>query len=323
MIGLGDGDIAGQIVVGHAAIGAALDVGVAAQRVQPAAGASDVAQQQLQHRREVDQLHRVAVMRPTQGVHDRSCAVGRIGRGDDLGRFEEIFRPTAADARYHFGRVARVELLHELEHAAWVLHGGIDFGKTSPVQLVIPGGLVVALLLRVPAGEQPFRFVERVAFPDQKGSVGIETYVFFANAVVGEDVVDQPRQERYVGAGSNLREVIGDRSGALEARVNRNELGVAIALGLHDEAEPDRVVLRRVASHGQDDIGVGNVGPAVGHGPAPECGGQTGHRRAMSYTGLLFQGNDAQPGAEGFYQQVVILIGVGAAADDTHGSQRV
>ena len=76
LIGLRDGDVAGQVVIRHAAVGAALDVGVTAERVEPAAGPPDVAEQQLQHRRGVNQLHRVAVVRPAERAYG-SCRRGR------------------------------------------------------------------------------------------------------------------------------------------------------------------------------------------------------------------------------------------------------
>ena len=83
------------------------------------------------------------------------------------------------------------------------------------------------------------------------------------------------------------------------------------------------MVLGRIATHGQDDIGILDVGPAVRHGAAPECGGQTGHRRAMSYTGLLFHGDDAQSRTEGFYQQIIVFVAVGTASDHAYCGKRI
>ena len=116
---------------------------------------------------------------------------------------------------------------------------------------------------------------------------------------------------------------VGDRRRPVEARIDADELRVAVPLRLHDEAEADRVVLSRVAAHGEDDIRVADVGPAVGHRPASERGGQTGHRGAVSYPGLLLDRHDAEPGAERLHEQVVDLVGVGAAADDAERGQRV
>ena len=75
------------------------------------------------------------------------------------------------------------------------------------------------------------------------------------------------------------------------------------------------MVLRGIPSHDQNDIRVGDVGPAVRHGPAAERGGQTGHRWAVSKPGLIFVGDDAQPETK-LAKEVVDLVRVGAAADD-------
>ena len=68
VIGFGDRDVTGQIVVGHAAVGTALNVGVAAQRVETATRPADVAEQELQHRGSMNQLHRVTMVRPAERV---------------------------------------------------------------------------------------------------------------------------------------------------------------------------------------------------------------------------------------------------------------
>ena len=48
---------------------------MAALRIDAAARHADVAEQQLQHRRGVDELNRVAVLRPAERVEDRARAV--------------------------------------------------------------------------------------------------------------------------------------------------------------------------------------------------------------------------------------------------------
>ena len=118
-------------------------------------------------------------------------------------------------------------------------------------------------------------------------------------------------------------ERVGDRRGAVEARIDAHELRVAVPPRFHDEAEADRMVLGRVAAHGEHDIRVADVGPAVGHRSASECGGQTGHRGAVSNPGLLLDRDHAEPGAKRLDEQVVDFVGVGAAADDAHRGQRV
>ncbi len=151
---------------------------------------------------------------------------------------------------------------------------------------------------------------------DEEGRVGVVADVVFLDAVLGKGVVDEAAEEGDVGADADLAVEVTDGGGASEARVDGNELGIAISLGFHDPAEADGVIFGGVSAHGKDDIGVGDVVPAVGHGTASEGGGQTGHRGAVSNPGLLFEWYDAESGAEGFDEEVVVLVGVGAAADD-------
>ena len=90
-------------------------------------------------------------------------------------------------------------------------------------------------------------------------------------------------------------------------------------LRLHREPESDGVILRGIAPHDQNHVRVGDVGPAVRHGAAAEGGGQTGHRGAVSKTGLVLVGENPEAEAK-LAQQVVDLVGVGAAADHREAS---
>jgi hypothetical protein len=76
------------------------------------------------------------------------------------------------------------------------------------------------------------------------------------------------------------------------------------------------MILRWISSHDENDVCIGDIGPAVRHSSAAESGGQTGHRGAVSKTGLIFVSDYTEPKSE-LAQQVVHFIRVGAAAD--HG----
>ena len=110
--------------------------------------------------------------------------------------------------------------------------------------------------------------------------------------VVSQRVVDQATEKRDVRAGADGHVEIGNRRRAVEPRIDGDELRLPRALGFHDEAETDGMVFSRVAAHDQHDVGVGDVGPAVCHGPAAKRGGQTGHRGAVSKPGLIFVGDE-------------------------------
>ena len=135
--------------------------------------------------------------------------------------------------------------------------------------------------------------------------------------------MDEATQKSDVGADANLHKAVRDRGGSVEAWIDCHELRVAIAPRFHDKAESDRMILGGVATHGQHDIGVANVRPAIRHRPSSECGGQTGHRGAVSNSSLLFDGDDAETGAKRLHQQVIDFIGVGASTNDTDRRQRV
>ncbi len=198
-----------------------------------------------------------------------------------------------------------------------MLERRIDAGKPALIELVLPARFVgVGLLLGIPPREHAGRLVERIPLVDDERRVRKEPHVLVVIPLVGQRVVDQPAEKRDVGAGANLDEAIGDGSRPVEARIDAHQLGVAVPPRFHHEPEADRVVLSRVAAHRQDDVRVADVGPAVGHCASSERGGQTGHRGAVSYSGLLLERDHAQPGSKRLDQQVVQLVGVGAAADD-------
>ena len=135
----------------RAHIRCALNIRVAALRVDSAAGHSDVAQHELKHGRSVDELHGVAVLRPAQCVKNGSLPVRLSGGADDRSRLLEVCCRTAADGSHHLRRVARVMVLHQLKHGAWMFHGRIDLRVTGRVELIVPTRFVVRLLVFVPA----------------------------------------------------------------------------------------------------------------------------------------------------------------------------
>ena len=105
--GRGHRQVAGQQVEQRGDVGAALDAGVAAQGEDPAAGAADVAQQELHDRPGADVLRAHAVLGPAHAVDQRGGAfpagVGRPGVAD---RAERVLRH-AADLLDELRRVAR------------------------------------------------------------------------------------------------------------------------------------------------------------------------------------------------------------------------
>ena len=106
--------VARQTVEHSAHVGRALNVGVAAQSVDAAAGAPDVAEQQLQHGRGANDLRAEAVLRPPHRIHDGGdllhVAIFADG-SEQIGGLQELVFRNAGDALDHLRRVARILLL--------------------------------------------------------------------------------------------------------------------------------------------------------------------------------------------------------------------
>ena len=100
---VGHRDVPRQDVVQRRDVGRALDVGVAAQRQDAAAGPADVAQQQLHDRRGADVLHADGVLGPADRVDDRRGSLATGVLAQRLGHLEEVLARAAA----HLGRPAR------------------------------------------------------------------------------------------------------------------------------------------------------------------------------------------------------------------------
>src|SRR5262249_36579468 len=156
------------------------------------------------------ELNREAVVCPAQGIQDGANFVGCIGGGNNLGCLLEILGLAPADGGNHLRGVARIELLHDLEDAARVLHGFVNIGELRfVVNVISPGRLVgVGLLLWVPSTEKACGFVERVAFLHQECGVGVELYIIFLNTVVGQRVVNDTAKKGDVAARPNLDEFV-------------------------------------------------------------------------------------------------------------------
>ena len=137
--------------------------------------------------------------------------------------------------------------------------------------------------------------------------------VIARDAVVLDCIADHSAEERDIGAGAKLHELVGQRRGAREPRVHHNHLGIALALGFDRPLETARMVFRGIATHDQHHVGVLDVDPAICHRTATERGPQTGDRRSVSNASLVFEVADPQA-AHGLDDQVIELVGIGAAA---------
>ena len=123
-------DVAGEDVVERRDVGRPLDRRVAAQREDAAAGAADVAQQQLDDRGGADDLHADGVLRPADRVADRRRALAAGVAAQRLGDATGTRRAVhAAHVGDELGRVPAVVALEQLEDAARMLQRRILLGR--------------------------------------------------------------------------------------------------------------------------------------------------------------------------------------------------
>src|SRR5262249_45024636 len=192
-----------------------------------------------------------------------------------------------------------------------------------PHPLVLPRRDVVPAPLRVPPGEEPvvlLRVGELVA--DDHAGVRVRVHVLVEPALVLDDVVDDAAEKRDVAARADPDVPRRRSTRPCEPRVDVDHVGAALP-GLHHPLEPHRVVLGHVRAHDRDAVGVRKILLELRGAASSERGAQTGHRGAVSYTGLVLDLNDAEPGEE-LLDQVVLLVVERRAAEvgDAHRAPR-
>src|SRR6266480_5327817 len=168
----------------------------------------------------------------------------------------------------------------------------VYLGIAVGIQFVLPGRFVIDLFARIPTGEESFREIE--TFLDEERGVSMQADIICVLEVAAQCVMNQSTEKGNVGASPDGDITIGDGCGAVKSWIDANQLSLAVTFGFHHKAEADWMIFSRVAAHHQNHITIDDVGPTVGHGATAECGGQTGHRGAMSKSGLVFVSQYAQ-----------------------------
>ena len=138
--------------------------------------------------------------------------------------------------------------------------------------------------------------------------------VFFVFPAVFEDVVQQTKQERNVGAGTNAHVFVRLGGGAGEARVHHDHLAAGF-LGMQHVQHAHRVGLGRVGANVQGDLAVLHVVVRVGHGAVAPGVGNAGHRGGVTDAGLVVAVVGA-PEAHKLAQQVSLLVVVLGRPDE-------
>ena len=161
-------EVARVVVVEHRHVARALHVRLAAQRVDAAAGLSDVAEEQLQDRERPDALDARRVLRHPERVEDRSRPVLRHHLGDLL----DLRGRDAGDLLARLQRVPRDVGLQAREDAVRVVQALRDARLALRVELVSPALRVVLVVLLVVPAEDAVLEAERLIAQVERVRVG-------------------------------------------------------------------------------------------------------------------------------------------------------
>ena len=240
-----------------------------AQRIDAAARHTNVAEQQLDHRRTTDDLRAAGVVRPAQCIQNGRGFIARAGFRQNGTDQQEIFFRGAAQTLYQFRRVAGNVLFQQIPDTARVLQGFVLFREAFLIELIMPAFFVVGFFRRIKSTEQPV--VKFIVFTHQQAGVGVFTDVFSLNFIVRDQVVDHTQQERGVRPGADWRIDIGHGGAAVETRIDDDDFGIIFGFRLNHPFEPDRVRFCGVSAHNQNDVGVFDIDPVVGHRAATKA----------------------------------------------------
>src|SRR5580700_3153397 len=159
---------------------------------------------------------------------------------------------------------------------------------------VKPSPGVVFPILRVPARKHASEILGVLEILRKNGgSVGVVHNILAKVFPVFENVVNESPEEQNVRAGTQRRPHIGHRRSAAEPGVNVNYLCASLT-GFHDPLETNGMIFGHVGSHDQNRVGIDEVAWCGCRSASTEGCAQTGHRGAMSYTGLVADTNHAQ-----------------------------
>ena len=345
--------IAGEDVVEHRVVGCALYVGVAAQGVHAAARFADVPQQELHDAEHPDVLDAYRVLGLAHGVHDATGLVGRACRAELVVDPEQQILANAGDPTHGVGCVAREVAPQQLEDALRILERSVHAGdsrlrlnprvvsralRATAPRLIAPAASVVVAAAHLSAGdprhfltaahlgvltvqghevqtrEDPVQVGGRLeVLVDDVGGVRVPLHVVIVIALVLDDVLDHPADERDVGARSDLREQVRVRRRAVEARVHHDQPRPSLAHRLLHEGERAGVVLGHVGTEDERAVGVADVDRVVGHGAAAEGLGERWHGGRVADSGVIVDVHRA-PGAQQLEPGVALLVVVARPA---------
>src|ERR1700739_4278033 len=184
---------------------------------------------------------------------------------------------------------------------------------------VNPATAVVTPVLRVPTGKDTAQILSiLVLLRKNDRSVGVVDHVLAKIFCVFENVMNEPPEKQDVRSGAQGSPDVCHSGGAAETRIDVNDLRTALSRFDHP-LETDRVVLRHVRAHNQDGIRIYEIARRSCRSASAKGGAQTGHRGAVSYTGLVADADHAQAGRKELFDQVVFFVIESRATKVGHG----
>src|SRR6266481_4338850 len=138
--------------------------------------------------------------------------------------------------------------------------------------------------------------------------------------VVLNQVIDESAKKNDVSPGADRHPDIGQRARAREAWIDMDDRG-ALLFRFHHPAKTDWVRFGHRGTFDQNTICVRQVLLRGGSSAPAEGGAQTGHRAAMSYTGLVGHTDHAQASGEKLFDEIIFLVIQCRAAEMTYRSR--
>ena len=132
-------------------------------------------------------------------------------------------------------------------------------------------------------------------------------YVLFEVAFVLKNVTNERSEEEDVRSCAQRRPYIRAGRCPSKPRIHMNDFAAALAR-LHHPLEADRMLLGHRRTDDQNCIRIGKRLLRCGCSASSYRGAQTGHRRAVSNSGLVADANHAQTSCEQFLDQIVLFV---------------
>ena len=232
-------------------------------------------------------------MRPSHRVNNRGDFLHVAffaNRRKHLRKLDEFRLWNSGHLLHHLRCVPRIVLLHQLEHAAWILQSRIKlrlfrhqrqrrwrprFVLRRRCARIIPACAIVCLCLFVESGKHAFVFRQFKIVRNDESCIRVIDDVILRDALFLDRIANHPAQKRNIRSRTNLRKFIRHACRSREPRIHYNHFCVSIALRFNRPLESARMVLRRIPAHDEHQVRVLDVHPTVGHRPASECWSQT------------------------------------------------